>query len=82
VLASAIVRQGVKAVTGRAFEITQARYGIEHLKQSEGPILDIRRQFAAALAVPDAFSFLIGEAAYHRNILSEVVLLPKRKIVP
>jgi len=59
VLFCAVLAEGVKAVRRWIPKVVERLRTIEEPELGQGALLDIRRQLAAALAVPDALSFAI-----------------------
>jgi hypothetical protein len=60
--------KGVQPVRRRVAQIVHRLRSVEHRQLAERAILDVRRQLAAAQAVPDALGFLVCEAGDHGSL--------------
>ncbi len=65
VLALSLALQGFQSISWGNAQVLQADSGIEKPELVQGRFLQLRRQSARELPVPDFFCFLIGKARYH-----------------
>lgn len=66
-LTSAVAVEFMQAVTGRQFEVVESIGSVDHIELRQCARLDVGRQLATALAVPEAFRFSTGEGVDHRE---------------
>jgi hypothetical protein len=64
-LADPILLQLVEAVAGRVSKVVKRLRRFEHDQLRPRSDLNFRRQLPAALTIPDALGFLVGEASDH-----------------
>lgn len=60
-----VAGERVQTIAWRISQVFEAVRRVEHRQFGKSAILNIGRQLPAALTVPDAFGFLIGEAEDH-----------------
>jgi hypothetical protein len=69
-LTGTVAVEGVKAVAGRVAQVVQRFRRLDHRQLDKRAGLDVRRQVAAALALPYSLCFSVFEAGDHRNLIT------------
>jgi hypothetical protein len=73
-LARAITFQGFQPIRRGDSQVSKPLCSIEHTQLPTGDRLDLNRQAARYLAVPDAFCFLLAERLDHFGSITSLVM--------